>query len=344
MDKAIKKQDLEKHLNPIRHFVLAKGLFHLLDSGISESIKKNREISIDSLCEIHSLNKKVLNGFITYLTNERVLYKSKENLIGFTKEWEDLNTYKPWYDLLIGGYSTTYDQLGELLNNKKKYATRNSSYVGKGSCGISQFDALPMTLELIEYSKLKFDYIIDIGCGDGSYLIDICKKLTNVKGVGIDPEQNSVNKGNKLARKLKLDNRVTFIIGDENEIPQVTKNMRVCVVTAFVLQEILEQKGKKEIFKLINKIFTTYNKVTWVVIEVDNKFKEQKLFSDLLAKSYYNPYYLLHVLTEQRLEKNKYWLDLFKKANLSVLKTTTPNAEYDSLKLKTGFLLTANSH
>ena len=58
-----------------------------------------------------------------------------------------------------------------------------------------------------------------------------------------------------------------------------------------------------------------------------------------LGLAYYNPYYLLHSFTEQRLETIEYWKQVFREAGLTIVAVEHPDKDYDSLELKVGFLL-----
>jgi 2-ketoarginine methyltransferase len=341
MDKTrVKEADLIENLKPIRFFVIATAIFNFLDNGIHAELLKTKNCTAVYLSEKLCLNKKVLVGLLNFLANEGYLYRSNKEEFSLSPKSQNIDKFKPWYDLLIGGYSETFIQFSSLLKSEKKYASRNSKYIGIGSCGISQFDALPMTLSLINKINPNIDYIIDLGCGDGSYLANICSELKTIQAIGIDPEQKSVEAGNQISQINGLTNRLKFVKGNASDFPIIPNAKNICFITAFVLQEVLEQSGESEIMLLIEKIFSSYPNAHLVVIEVDNKFEDSELFHNSLAKSYYNPYYLLHVLTEQKLENKEYWTKLFEKAGLSINFINYPDSEYDSLKLKMGFLLT----
>ncbi|MBL7789365.1 MAG: hypothetical protein JNL75_05970 [Chitinophagales bacterium] len=340
----MKEFDLAKNLKPIRYHVLASVLFHFLHKGIHNEIKLNGKCTVEYLTKKLFINEKILNGILTYLKNEKYIKVNKLKEFQLTKKCEGLDLYKPWYDLLIGGYSNTFYQISDLLDSKIKYATRNDELVGIGSCGISKFDAIPMTLELISRVDHSIDFLIDFGCGDGSFLIELCSSMKNVNGIGLDPEQKSIDKGNFYLLESGLKERVSFIKGTINEISKLgntdSELKNVCFIAAFVLQEVLEQTGEESIIEFLTKLFTIYPNAAFVIIEVDNKFNDREIFKNDLALSYYNPYFLLHTLTKQRLVEKSFWVKLFEKSGLVVNHYVYPSSNYDSLELKIGFLLT----
>jgi 2-ketoarginine methyltransferase len=59
--------------------------------------------------------------------------------------------------------------------------------------------------------------------------------------------------------------------------------------------------------------------------------------------AYYNPYYLIHQITEQRLETSQFWADLFRRAGLECLTMAHPDDRVDSTRLELGYLLKRGS-
>jgi 2-ketoarginine methyltransferase len=58
-----------------------------------------------------------------------------------------------------------------------------------------------------------------------------------------------------------------------------------------------------------------------------------------LGLGYYNPYYLLHHLTKQRLENTSFWEMIFAETGYKLVAKDYPVPLYDPLQLKVGFLL-----
>ena len=60
-----------------------------------------------------------------------------------------------------------------------------------------------------------------------------------------------------------------------------------------------------------------------------------------LALAYYNPYFLLHSFTAQRLLPHAAWLEIFAEAGLQLLATEYASELVDSTRLEIGYLLRA---
>ena len=101
---------------------------------------------------------------------------------------------------------------------------------------------------------------------------------------------------------------------------------------------MLEQSGRAAVVGLLRDTFDRDPEASWIVIEVDLR---DTLASETsaLALGYYNPYFLLHRITEQRLLPIGEWHLIYKEAGLQVVGEVFPDKRYDSLGIKFGHLL-----
>ena len=166
-----------------------------------------------------------LYGSYRYLTNFNFIKKSKMNVAHH-------------YDLSDDLYSL-------FLDPKKQY-----------SCGyfINEND----TLEDAQNNKIQHiikklnikpnQKVLDIGCGWGSLAIDIAKS-NNCEVTGITLSENQFNYCVKKAKKLNLENQVTFKLIDYRQIDE--KFDRIVSVGMF---EHVGRKFYKNFFKKINNL------------------------------------------------------------------------------------------
>jgi len=166
-----------------------------------------------------------LYGSYRYLTNFNFIKKSKMNVAHH-------------YDLSDELYSL-------FLDPKKQY-----------SCGyfINEND----TLEDAQNNKIQHiikklnikpnQKVLDIGCGWGSLAIDIAKS-NNCEVTGITLSENQFNYCVKKAKKLNLENQVTFKLIDYRQLDE--KFDRIVSVGMF---EHVGRKFYKNFFKKINNL------------------------------------------------------------------------------------------
>ncbi len=327
-------------LQPIRHFVLGQALYHFMNLGIQEALADSPGLTVNDLSRRLCLSEDRLRGFLQYLANEEFVCVMENDAVCLTVRGKEISDFRPWYTLLIGGYAQTFLQLSSVLKSDIPYAGRNSSNVGFGSCGISQYDALPMTRRLLERIARCWRTVVDLGCGDGSYLVDLCRSVPGARGIGIDPDPASVEAALLAADRYGIADRIEVRIGDADPLPDLSQEQGpFCFITAFVLQELLEQSGRTAIVEMMKSAFNRYPDSHWIVIEVDHRPADSAVMTKELGLAYYNPYYLIHYLTEQKLERVSFWEQVYRDAGLRVLAIENPDPAYDSLKLKVGFLL-----
>jgi len=340
---SIRQNELAAALQPIRFLVLAHVLHSCMESGIMHELKASPK-SVQSLASVLKLDERRLQSLIEYLANEKYVEKRPDQTVALTDAAKSLANFEPWYTLLVGGYGKTFSELSNALRDHDYYASRDGASVGKGSCGISQHDALPMTRKLLQWTSGKVRTVVDIGCGDASFLIELCKSITEIQGVGFDPVPQSVELGRQRVIEAGMSSRVRVEEGSALHLPPLeAEQVEPCFLTAFVLQELLEQSGRPSIISMLREAFERYPNAYWIVIEVDHRPADADIMRDDLGLAYYNPYYLIHAITEQRLARVSYWKELFNEAGLAVVAIEYPDPAYDSLALKVGFLLSAKS-
>jgi 2-ketoarginine methyltransferase len=333
------EERLVSGLQPVRQFVLAQVLLHTMQMGILDAIARPGGMDVRTLAHQLDLHEPRIRGLIQYLANEGIV-EQERNHLRLSGRGRDLLDLKPWYTLLVGGYSHTFAQLPKVLRAGLSYAERDSVQVGVGSCGISRHDALPMTRRLIEHAAQRPRTVVDLGCGDGTFLMDICGSTPDLYGLGIDPDERSVAAAIRAARRQGLSDRLSARTGTATDIFDLSALPRpYCFITAFVLQEVLEQSGRNAVVHMLRSTFDTYPESLWIVVEVDHRPADPAVMSHGLGLAYYNPYYLIHQITEQRLEPSSYWEAIYREAGLHVLAVEHPDPRYDSLRLKMGYLL-----
>jgi 2-ketoarginine methyltransferase len=198
-----------------------------------------------------------------------------------------------------------------------------------------------MTRALLAQVPTTVGTVVDIGCGDGSYLLDLCTAVPGAHGIGFELDASTVDAGNAAARARGLADRIEIRQGRlATDVPDVDDlDGPFCFVTAFVFQELLEQTGRASVVALLRHSFDRHPDAHWIVVEVDHRPDDPAVMEHPLGLAYYNAYYLLHVITEQRLETVEFWFELFAEAGVRVLAVERPDPNIDSLGLKVGFLL-----
>ncbi len=330
---------LVEALQPVRHYFLAQVVDFGLRSGLFERIETRPGIPVAELGEALGYTLPRLVGLLRYLATEGIV--SEVEAPSLTQRGRDFLQFRPWYELLLGGYGSTLLELPEVLSNAMYYASRNGMMVGKGSCGISRYDAIPLVKCLLGLLPRKVTTLVDLGCGDGTFLLDLCETAA-MPGVGVDSCSPSIDLAREKAAERGLASRVSFVAAPAEEFVQslpANGTTASCFIAGFSLQEILEQKGEDAVISLVQTVLAP-DGAYLVVVEVDHRPEDVGIMQHGLGLSYYNPYYLMHQVTEQRLEVTAFWEALFTKAGAEIRALLTTDPEIDSTGLELGFLLT----
>jgi 2-ketoarginine methyltransferase len=318
-------------LQPIRGFALAQGIYHLFTSGLFDQLRAGTT-PLPRLVETVGTDPERTVGFLRYLANEGLVVLDGD-AAALTARGRELAEFRPWYELLIGGYAQTFQQITSTIRGDG-YATRDGAKVGIGSCGISQYDALPLVRSLLVDLPAPPFQIIDLGCGDGAFLVELARQYPGARAIGVDVEAPSDRDGIKFHRM----SAVSYVRSLASE-PATADPPRRLFVAGFLLQEILEQEGRATVVQLVRDVLRPH---TWMaIVEVDHRPTDPAVMRHGLGLAYYNPYYLLHVLTEQRLETMRFWLELFDEAGAKLVARRLVDPEVDSTGLEFGCLLTS---
>lgn len=322
-------------LQPVRGFALAQGLYHLFSSGIYERIADGPQ-PVQDVADALELDVARTGGFLRYLANENYVALSGDT-VTLTGKGRQLAPYRPWYELLVGGYAQTFQQITDVLQGKG-YASRDGRMVGVGSCGMSAFDALPLVRDLMSDLPAAPASLVDLGCGDGTFLTSLVTESDRLTGLGVDPfaPEEPTAPGVRFVRSGATD-----YVAEHGAAPGAERDPSRMFVAAFLLQEILEQEGRAAVVGLVRGALRQGGHLA--VVEVDHRPADPAVMRHGLGQAYYNPYYLLHILTEQRLETDAFWQDLFADAGATVVSRRVADPRVDSTGLEIGYLLTRNT-
>lgn len=332
------EQRLVEAIQPIRGLALAQALYAIFDTGLYETLSAEPGLDSQALSDRHAMDATRLTALCHYLANEG--YLTPEDGWRLTAKGRDLAPFRPWYTLLVGGYAATFGQLATTLPAGAPWASRDGAKVGEGSCGISRLDVLPMIDRLLDQLPHREVTVVDLGCGDGTFLIDLLRHRPGLRGIGVEPDPVSSGIAAEQVVRQGLSERMTTHQGRAADVARLElPGGELCFLTAFVLQEMLEQQGEAAVAGLLRETMRAHPDAHWLVVEVDHRLDDPRTMAHGLGKAYYNPYFLLHALTEQRLERREFWERLFTEAGLDIVALDHPDDAVDSTGLELGYLL-----
>src|SRR5581483_6851973 len=191
----VRKQVWEDLISP--HFT-TRCIQTLLNVGFMEALRDSPRQPADFARE-HGLNAKLLEAICEALYARRILTRSSTGY-GLAETGQlimESNPARGWFDLVYG-YEGALHSLENLLRNQSTYGSevvRDGKFVGVGS-GLASLDFyFPMVRRMI--GERGFKKVLDIGCGDGTFLRYLCAMNSGLQAVGLDLSPTAVGAGNE---------------------------------------------------------------------------------------------------------------------------------------------------
>jgi 2-ketoarginine methyltransferase len=286
------------------------------------------------------LDQHRLRTFFAYLANEGIVTFDGDQ-VGLTEKAHRFAEFRAWYTLLVGGYSRTLDQLGDALRTGAGVCSRNGRYVGLGSCDMAAFDGMPMTRSLLDRAGVASGEVLDLGCGNARYLVELCRRNPGLRAWGGEPDPGGFAAAQALVAEAGLGDRINLVNVSATQF--LTNPPAACrpdlAVFGYVLQEVLGQSGEDAVVDLLRSTVERFPRINIVVIEVAHEVAKPDIMGHGVARNFWNAYYLIHPFTNQRLETREYWELLFDKAGLTVHGAVTTPRQVDSTGIELGYLL-----
>jgi len=296
-------------------------------------------MKIEALAKYKSMDISKLRGFCWYLHNEDIV-QITDDQVSLTQKGRDFEVIEPWYIMLIGGYAETFLGVGQSMKEGEPPCTRNAALVGIGSCGISHYDAIPLTRRLMKKMASPTRKLLDLGCGNAMYLTEFCQQFPDIQACGVEPSHDGYRAAISHVQKHEMSNRIRLFNQTAQEFMATNVDFTPdLLVLGFVLHEIFGQDGEEGVKNFLRLVVEKYPEIYLIVIEVEDAIQNEEAMKHGLAKTYYNPYYLLHYFTNQKLVCGKDWERIFGEVNLQCLAQDTTDKEVDSTKFELGYLL-----
>jgi 2-ketoarginine methyltransferase len=353
------EQRVVEAIRPIAEYYLASCLHHLFASGVFDYLADTEQpVPVATVASALGLDTDRLLGLLLFLANEGVVTIENSTVLDnstvlenstvgdsavvLTSKGRGYEEVRGWYTMMIGGYGTTMTLLGQTMAaGAPPTQVREGRFVGLGSCQVSRYDGLPVTRTLLDRAGISAKEILDLGCGNGIYLVDLCQQMPGVRAWGAEPDFGGYSEAVEYVKHAGMSERIQLRNCTANEFlaePPAGCNPDV-IVFGFVLHEILAQRDATAVRDLLRSVAKAFPQINIVVIEVSPEAGNPRLMQHPMARNFWNPYLLLHTFTEQRLEHREFWEALFADAGLRIADLITTDPAVDSSGLELGYLL-----
>lgn len=333
----IRESHLVRALEPFRGYVLSTMIFTLQQSGLQEALATGA--TVETLARDKGLDRARLTAMADYWVAAGLLDRSEDGVLTLTDLAQAYEEARPWYEMVVGGYGQTFLTLGDHLAEGSGPTPRRGGYVGSGSCGISMHDSIPLLRKLLSEDGRSYRRLVDLGCGSGVYLTELCADYPEMTAVGIEPDADGAAAAREWVAQQPTADRVTIEQVDAVHWIESTEEKPDLAVLAFVIHEVLGQEGENGVRRMLAKLFTESPDLTLAIIDIDLKSADRQAMSQPLAQAYYNAYLLMHPFTSQRLETREWWEKLFADCGLRIDAFDTTDPATDSTGFCVGWVL-----
>jgi SAM-dependent methyltransferase len=289
----------------------------LFNVGFFDKIKADGFVDIHSFAQSRNLDEKILRSLCDSLYSLRILKMRGQKLVLDRKGKVLVNVARGWFEI-VDGYKDVMHSLESMLKGEKQYGKdifRNTEWVAKGSGEIENWIFFPLAASIVQ--KKGYRKVLDLGCGDGTFLRRMCERDQDITGFGIDIAKDAIDDGCKKNQLAGLGNRIRLLSEDVCKIEKLPKAFRQIDVafTYFVPHEILAIREQK-LVEFLKSYIRLFPDIPLIVFEAVRPTPEE-------MRSRPGPaiqYFLYHDLTHQKPVSRKEWKRIFRLAGFNSIK------------------------
>jgi 2-ketoarginine methyltransferase len=296
-------------------------------------------VTEDELCDIGTASNRQFRSLLQALEVEGIAAEASGvwSLTEFGSA--ATGTLIGWFDIFLSGYGEYFRNARALWAGEPDPRWRDMRSVGTSSVNISRHGALPLVARLIDRYQADASLVVDVGCADATYLVELCSSCPGLTGIGVEPAEQLRTDAQDLIARSGLGHRITLV----DSIASLTSQEihPDFFVFGFSLHELVEQTGRAAVIELLREIAREHPAARLLVAEADYSARSdvEAMTHDPHLRGYYNYYYMLHDFTDQILLTRPEWRDLFDEAGLTIIEERAIDPEYDPTGMEIVFVL-----
>jgi len=298
----------------ISGFYTTRTMQALFNVGFFDEIQEKGTVNVESFAESTALDTRILKSLCDSLFALSILNKDGSNYSLDSKGRILVEVAHGWFDGVYG-YEEVFHSLEALLKKEKEYGrdvTRRSDFVARGSGEMEKWIYFPLAIDII--NKNGFKKVLDLGCGEATFLTNLCESNDEVTGYGIDIAPEVIADGRERTKRAGLQDRIHLFVEDITKLEQVPEPLQGIdiVTTFFVFHEILFA-GADRVVELLRSFRRLFPGVPLIVFEAIRPTPEEMRKKPGMAIQYV----LQHDLSHQMLVSRDEWKELFKTAGFN---------------------------
>ena len=295
----------------VRGYLETTTMHALLNVGLIDEMQKQPSVNIEEFAAHANLEVHVLQPLCEAFYCLGMFDRNGSGYALSEKGRSVVEVMRGWLEICYG-YDEVFHSLEGLLRKQKVYGRdlyRRSDFVARGSGEMENLLFFPMANDILNAKGYK--RILDLGCGDGAFLRNLCGLNPEVQCFGIDLAPAAVEEGNRALREAGLEGRVSLFALDISKIEQVSGDLKDidAATVFFVLHELL-YFGEDVLLNFLRSFRRLFPGAPLIAFEaVRPPVEEMRRHPGI---SVY--YFLYHDLTQQKPVDADTWKQLFRAA------------------------------
>lgn len=304
-------------------FLLAKGyysakaLLALWRLGLLDGAAGGEAVDLVAAAARQGIDTAQIKPLFDYLIVRGFLERDDAGACRLTARAMAAAPYFGYFSTMIGAYEPVFGRIEDLVTGKLVYGRDVSRSYEEMVRGLTALEDRLMG-PVADVAKEGAAKVVDLGCGSARMLTRICGLSPGVRGVGVDRNPDSCATARETVNRAGMRERVTIVEGDAADLASLPDDVLAgadMVSVMFLLHEILRQRGRAHIVRLLSEIGDLVGpggKLVMVEVSgtVHPAYRENQLFVP--------EYELLHEYTNQRLAPREEWEAMVAEAGMSV--------------------------
>lgn len=301
-------------MQTIAPFFTTRTIQTLLNVGFFDELQRAGTVEVAPFAQAKGLDAQILQALVDTLYAQRILDTRGTAYVLAAKGRVLIEVGRGWFDGVYG-YEGVYHALEPLLRKEVVYGkdiSRRVEFAAKGSVEAEEWLYFPLAIDLLTRTGCR--RVLDLGCGDGTFLRRLCGRNRSIRGVGLDISADAIADGRTRAREAGLQDRIEFAVVDITALERTPSDLRdVDAATVFLLLHEILYQSKDALLSMLRTYRAMFPGIPLTVFEVDRATPEQMRQRPGMAIHYT----LQHDLSHQKLVSRDVWRALFGEAGFT---------------------------
>jgi SAM-dependent methyltransferase len=293
----------------IRGYLETTTMHALLNVGLIDEMQKQPSVDLAEFAAHANIEMTVLQPLCEAFYCLGIFERHNGGYALSEKGRDVVEVMRGWLEVCYG-YGEVFHSLEPLLRKEKVYGRdlyRRSDFVARGSGEMENLLFFPMVNDIIIANGYK--RVLDLGCGDGTFLRTLCGLNPEVECYGIDLAPEAIEEGHRILKDTGLDARVHLSALDISKIEQAPLPAIDAATVFFVLHELLFF-GEDVLLKFLRDFRRLFPKAPLIAFEAVRPTVEELRRHPGISVYYF----LYHDLTQQKPVDAHTWKQLFRAA------------------------------